>query len=210
MSERLSNLIILLARRLQRDNENVEKAALNETTFDTLAIILKLCGIALRPAKRESNAHLLYALVHECERIAVVLPHANAETPNEGEGPGHGSGEILAALQLGAERALKKEPSSLLLPRQLIVLTHTYFHKLQAGVEEVKDTMGVPTKLGCAGCSHSRGDCCALGPDDPGLLRYSYSEGRRVAHSSPTSVAATIRCSPDLHWYQTKYNCLTR
>lgn len=197
VSERVSKVIIQLARRLNRGyHEGEAQAAQFETTFETLAIMMKLCGIALRPARREANAHLLYALVHESEKISAVLP--------EREG-GDGEGGTLEALQAGAEQTLQKEPSSLLLPREVVRLAHSYYEKLQGSTEDGQGHYNTADAAVSALQGLIREDTEAAGgapADDPSTLRYSYSEGSEsAAFFTPLAWAVAVRMSPDIHWH---------
>ena len=40
---------------------------------ETLGVLLKVCALALHPSKRSRNVHLLYALIHEYEKLKSVL-----------------------------------------------------------------------------------------------------------------------------------------
>jgi hypothetical protein len=124
VSERVTKVMIQLGKRLkqqQRQQENNTGSSSSsssssdqiETTFDTLAIMFKLCGIALRPARRVSNVHLLYALVHASEKLTSVFSERKEEGASGGDDDdgGDGASGVMQALQAGAERHLKSELS---------------------------------------------------------------------------------------------------
>ena len=102
-------VLLQLAKKLKNGTSAAEAdTAKLDSAYDTLAILMKLCGTVLRPAVRESNVHLLYALVHEEEKLASVFADSDA----------------LASLQASATEA--NEPGTVLYPAEVVELTHSY------------------------------------------------------------------------------------
>ena len=195
VSERLAKVLLQLARKLKTGlSAGAADTAQLESVFDSLAILMKLCGTALRPVARESNVHLLYALVHEDEKLSSVF--ANSDT--------------LTSLQASAMEA--NEPGAVLYPTEVVALTHTYYQKLQgeSGAEHYPTAVRAVEVL----ASHVRADIAEGGmvdkdTDERHVQSYSYSEGAdSAAFFVPLAWATMIRRSPDIHWHHERMNLL--
>jgi len=159
-------------------SDNPLDSAAEQNAQETLLVLLKACSLALRPSRRSLNVHLLYALMHEHEKLKEVLPIADVP------------GDSAAHDQKGA--AL----DALAVPREILAMTGHYLDKLKlqetafiSAVEAVNSLRSV-IEVEMQTVKHQ---------EETRGLNFSYAEESNAdSFFVPCVWASTIRAAPDI------------
>jgi len=204
VSERITKVVCLLAKRgrsaaagkADRDRDSGEYSpsaegssllphsgdrrdpAVEQNSRETLLVLLKACSLALRPARRSLNVHLLYALMHEHEKLKEVLPAIGLPADSAAHDPSGCALDAVAA------------------PKEVLALAAHYLDRLK--LQETAFVSAVEAVHSLRSLIDIEMQTLAH-PEETRGVEFSYAEESGADNFFvPCAWASVIRASPDM------------
>jgi len=183
-AERLVKIVFQLVKRCIKDATSPEDGEFIVDVQETLVVLLKVVGIALRSNRRRVNAHLLYAFIHEHDKIN-ILSHPLVNSLSSASEPGD-----IECVPLG----------------EIVNMTATYLHKLEESTQTDGNSDAPAFKSAADAVKLLQAlidDDCADREDNASSKTYTYSEGESSEHFFiPCAWASAIRPIRQLALYK--------
>jgi hypothetical protein len=182
-AERLVKIVFQLAKRFIKDATSPEDGEFIVDVQETLVVILKVVGISLRSNRRRANAQLLYAFIHEHDKIN-ALSHPLVNSLSSASEPGD-----IECVPLN----------------DIVNLTTTYFRKLEESTQTDgnSDAAAFKSAADAVNLLQALIDDDCKDREDGASSMYTYTEGESSEHFFiPCAWASTLRFIRQLSLYK--------
>lgn len=153
-------------------------SAVEQNSRETLLVLLKACSLALRPSRRSLNVHLLYALMHEHEKLKEVLPLTDITDDS------------------AVSDQKKSDLDSLIAPKEMLTMAELYLDKLK--LKETSFISAVEAVDSLRSLIDVEMQAVEYQEETHGL-NYSYAEESNADNFFvPCAWSSMIRASPDI------------